>query len=110
MTVQNDELSSHRTRTNRRPDPAPTRAAVAVVDAPEAPQAPEAGPGTRPRPLVGSRTAPSAASGDVGRRHTGGSVSVRRTGTGPPVRRPYARFRRRDATTGVAVVWTFDPE
>ncbi len=42
MTVQNDELSSHRTRTNRRPDPAPTTSSVAVLDAPEVQQVPEA--------------------------------------------------------------------
>jgi hypothetical protein len=37
MTSQNDELSSHRTRTNRRPADAPvTTASIAVLDAPAA--------------------------------------------------------------------------
>ena len=40
MTSQNDELSSHRTRTNRRPEPTPVTATTAVLDAPEALQAP----------------------------------------------------------------------
>ena len=42
MTVQNDELSSHRTRTNRRPEPMPVTASTAVLDAPAVQQAPEA--------------------------------------------------------------------
>jgi hypothetical protein len=37
MTSQNDELSSHRTRTNRRAAEAPvTTASIAVLDAPVA--------------------------------------------------------------------------
>jgi hypothetical protein len=31
MAPQNDELSSHRTRTNRRPEPAPSTAAATAV-------------------------------------------------------------------------------
>lgn len=31
MAPQNDELSSHRTRTNRRPEPAPTTATATAV-------------------------------------------------------------------------------
>lgn len=43
MTTPNDELSSHRTRTNRRPAEAPvTTASTAVLDAPETSQ-PQAG-------------------------------------------------------------------
>jgi hypothetical protein len=43
MTPQNDELSSHRTRTNRRPDDVPaTTSSTAVLDAPEAQQTPQA--------------------------------------------------------------------
>jgi len=43
MTPQNDELSSHRTRTNRRPEHVPaTTASTAVLDAPETQQTPEA--------------------------------------------------------------------
>ncbi|MGN8050505.1 hypothetical protein ACTJKO_12535 [Curtobacterium sp. 22159] len=39
MTIQNDELSSHRTRTNRRPSEAPaTTSSTAVLDAPDAEQ------------------------------------------------------------------------
>ncbi|WP_260981244.1 hypothetical protein [Curtobacterium pusillum] len=42
MTPQNDELSSHRTRTNRRPAEAPvTTGATAALDAPDAQQTPE---------------------------------------------------------------------
>ncbi|WIB34736.1 MULTISPECIES: hypothetical protein [unclassified Curtobacterium] len=43
MAPQNDELSSHRTRTNRRPEPVSTGAAATAVldpiDSPEVPQA-----------------------------------------------------------------------
>jgi len=43
MTSQNDELSSHRTRTNRRPAEAPVAtASVAVLDAPQTEQSAEA--------------------------------------------------------------------
>ena len=43
MASQNDELSSHRTRTNRRPSELPvTTASTAVLDAPTAEQTPEA--------------------------------------------------------------------
>ena len=39
MTTQNDELSSHRTRTNRRLPEAPvTTSSTAVLDAPDAQQ------------------------------------------------------------------------
>jgi hypothetical protein len=39
MTAQNDELSSHRTRTNRRPAEVPvTTSSTAVLDAPETQQ------------------------------------------------------------------------
>jgi hypothetical protein len=39
MTTPDDELSSHRTRTNRRPAEAPaTTSSTAVLDAPEAGQ------------------------------------------------------------------------
>ncbi|WP_439691206.1 hypothetical protein ACRQ4B_09565 [Curtobacterium sp. SP.BCo] len=43
MTTPDDELSSHRTRTNRRPAEATvTTSSTAVLDAPEAAQAPQA--------------------------------------------------------------------
>ncbi|WP_302847398.1 hypothetical protein [Curtobacterium sp. MCBA15_001] len=39
MAPQNDELSSHRTRTNRRPEPATTTtAATAVLEPTDAPE------------------------------------------------------------------------
>jgi len=42
MTAQNDELSSHRTRTNRRPAEVPvTTSSTAVLDAPETAQTPQ---------------------------------------------------------------------
>ncbi|MGN7192275.1 MULTISPECIES: hypothetical protein [unclassified Curtobacterium] len=42
MTVQNDELSSHRTRTNRRPDPTPVAtSSIAVLDVADASQEPQ---------------------------------------------------------------------
>lgn len=42
MTVQNDELSSHRTRTNRRPDPTPTAgSSIAVLDVADASMEPQ---------------------------------------------------------------------
>ncbi|WP_260855619.1 hypothetical protein [Curtobacterium sp. 9128] len=37
MAPQDDELSSHRTRTNRRPEPVPTTSATAVLDPADAP-------------------------------------------------------------------------
>ncbi|GAA3338944.1 hypothetical protein GCM10017714_12390 [Curtobacterium pusillum] len=41
MTPQNDELSSHRTRTNFRPDVPATTASTAVLDASDAQQTQE---------------------------------------------------------------------
>ncbi|ROP64032.1 hypothetical protein [Curtobacterium sp. PhB115] len=42
MASQNDELSSHRTRTNRRLDPVPvTTSSTAVLDAPDVQDAPQ---------------------------------------------------------------------
>ncbi|WFR65912.1 hypothetical protein P9139_12300 [Curtobacterium flaccumfaciens] len=38
MTPQNDELSSHRTRTNLRPEVPTTTSSTAVLDAPDAQQ------------------------------------------------------------------------
>lgn len=37
MTRDDDTLSSHRTRTNRRPEPAPTTGAIPVADEQQAP-------------------------------------------------------------------------
>lgn len=43
MTTQNDELSSHRTRTNRRPaDTSVATGSTAVLDDPATEQSPEA--------------------------------------------------------------------
>ncbi|WP_267237973.1 hypothetical protein [Curtobacterium sp. VKM Ac-2865] len=40
MTLRTDELSSHRTRTNRRPEPAPATTAATAVLEPEQAQEP----------------------------------------------------------------------
>jgi DTW domain-containing protein YfiP len=43
MALQNDELSSHRTRTNRRPEQVSTNtASTAVLDPIDAPETPQA--------------------------------------------------------------------
>ena len=43
MALQNDELSSHRTRTNRRPEQVSTStASTAVLDPIDAPEGPQA--------------------------------------------------------------------